>query len=376
MTTLGSAVAALCISSLFVCSTLAADTEESSTIRVLRPIYNNGTTKIGDFPLILATYGATGRPAGGGGLMLSGDYTNVLIDLGYISRNLDPFVPMLGVQENADRSSTSVSIRRRKVEKLFINANGLGFPEPLRTIAKGGPFISITLRDAAHNVIDLLTVDLTITNPAGIQLVIVRQDHGIVLVKSVQRETLRLRASDRRNGQSWSTELFPMFRSSEPNLVLYSVNDVTIGQPLAAKPTYEDKIKVPLSKKAKGEQVKCEASDFVACNDLAVLFLKGGGAPQDSDEAARLWNKACDGGYAMACSNLGLAYFIGDGVAQDYAKARDLYLKGCDLNYGPACYNLGALYGSGLGVAADQAEMKRLMKKACDMGFQQACSLM
>jgi hypothetical protein len=47
------------------------------------------------------------------------------------------------------------------VEKLFIDNNGVGFAEPRRTVAKGGPFITLTFRDPSDKVISLSSVSVT-----------------------------------------------------------------------------------------------------------------------------------------------------------------------------------------------------------------------
>jgi hypothetical protein len=350
--------------------------QRPSNIRLLRlSVGKNNSITVGGMPLFLATYDATGGTGGtGGGVRLSGNYANTIIDMEEIPRSFDPFSPTIGVQINGGMPSIAASIRRRNVEHLFLDENGLGFPETRRSVAKDGPFINITFLNSAHHVIDLSTIDIKVLNTTG-KMNITPQDYEIVLVKAVQREPLRVHISDRRSGQTWSTDLFPMYRSSEPNLILYTIRDIAIGEPLAGNPSYEGKASVQItSKEAKDAQHKCDAGDFEACNSLGVLFSKGDGVAQNSAEAARLFSKACEGGQGLACSNLGALYAIGEGVEKDFVRAREILAKGCNLNNGTSCYNLGAIYANGLGIKKDDTEKQRFMKKACDLGVKQACS--
>jgi len=357
---------------------LSATAQTNSGIRFLQLRNDGGTIKIGDLPMFLATYDAGGRQASS----LSGDLKSAVIDAQGIPRNLDPFSPTLGVQVEGGTDSVTVSMRVRKAGEVFVDENGLVFPETAtlgeristhRAVAQGGPFINLTFLNSSQKVISLSSLDIKVSDQAGKESDTVDQDFEIVLVKSVQPVPLRVVISDRRSAQNWTANLFPIYRSGVPDLILYAVRNVPIGVALDVSPSYEDKV-AETSDKVKANQTKCEAGDFGACNDLGILLSKGDGIAQDSAAAARLFDKACRGGIGVACRNLGSAYISGDGVNQDYSKARDLFGKGCDLNEAPSCYNIGAMNLNGYGGEKNAAEGTRLMKKACSLGLQQACS--
>jgi len=355
-----------------------AGAQTGSGVRFLQLRNDAGTVKVGDVPMILSTYDASGHPVGG----LSGNFNMTIIDASPIPRSLDPFSPTLGVQVERDKAAVSVSMRVRKADELFIDDNGLAFPETAklgeristtRPVADGGPFINLTFLNSSRKVVSLSALDIKISDGTGQPLGAVNQDYEIILVKSVQRAPLHVALTDRRSGQNWAVDIYPMYRSSEPNLILYSIQNVPIGTVLDTDPRYEDKIE--MSSTAKADQAKCEANDFKACNSLAVAFFKGVGVSRDATEGVRLYNKACTGGNGLACSNLAGVYAVGDGVKQDYGQAIQFFGKGCDLDDGTSCYNLGAMYLNGYGVKANATEGSRLMTKACKLGIQQACAL-
>jgi len=362
------------VSSLLLFCAMAYS-QNAPSVRVLRLTNDGGKIKVGGLPLMLAAYDDAGHQgSGSSGISMSGNYSNTIIDLEEIPRSLDPFWPTIGAQVSGGKTAATVSVRKRKVERLFLDADGLAFREERRSVAEGGPYISMTFIDPATKIIALSSIDVTVSNAAGKKLETTPQDFEIVLVKSVQREPLLVEVSDKQTGVKWSTKLFPMFRSSEPDLVFYTVTKVPIGKSLATDPSYEEKTTVQMSSRATTDQEKCDAGDFQACNDLAVLFQKGDGVTQNSAEALRLYDKACVGGFAMACSNLGTLYGVGEGVKQDYAKAGDFFKKGCDLNDGASCYNLAATLQRNPAVKSDPEERRRLMTKACELGLKQACA--
>jgi hypothetical protein len=51
---------------------------------------------------------------------------------------------------------------------------------------------------------------------------------------------------------------------------------------------------------------------------------------RDRVEAARLYERACQGGELVGCTNLGLLYEAGEGVPQDQARANGLYQIACE----------------------------------------------
>jgi TPR repeat protein len=295
---------------------------------------------------------------------------------------MDPFSPVLGVQVDRDKTVVAASMRVRKASEIFIDGNGLAFPETAhigeristnRTVEDQGPFINLTFLNSARKPIALSTLDVKVSDANGQPLNTTNQDFEIVLVKSVQRAAIKVALTDRRNGQSWTVDLFPMYRSGTPNLILYSIQNVAVGVAVDANPQYEDKIEI--SSTVKDHQAKCEAGDFIACNDLALALFSGTGITRDVAEGLKAYNKACSGGNGLACSNLAGVYIAGDGVKQDYAQAMQYFGKGCDSDDKTSCYNLGAMYLNGYGVRANPTEGSRLMAKACKLGMQQACAL-
>jgi TPR repeat protein len=90
-------------------------------------------------------------------------------------------------------------------------------------------------------------------------------------------------------------------------------------------------------------------------------------------QAAMLFEKACDGGYATGCYNLGVLYANGQGVNQNYQKAAKLYNKACDGGNATGCNNLGLSYKYGQGVRQNITTAKEFFGKACDGGNQKGC---
>ena len=93
----------------------------------------------------------------------------------------------------------------------------------------------------------------------------------------------------------------------------------------------------------------------------------------ESDKAAELFKKACDGGEMLGCHNLGAMYQKGDGVEKNVKKAMDLYKKACDGGDMLGCSNLGSMYADGKGVEKDFGKAAELFKKACDGGDMNGC---
>jgi TPR repeat protein len=67
------------------------------------------------------------------------------------------------------------------------------------------------------------------------------------------------------------------------------------------------------------------------------LRFDGSGVAQLLAEAARLLPAACDGGKAQECADLASMYSRGEGVPQDKPKAAELYRKACELGLTTAC---------------------------------------
>ena len=148
------------------------------------------------------------------------------------------------------------------------------------------------------------------------------------------------------------------------------------------------------------------------CAALAQLYAKGlGGVRQNSEQAVKFHEKACEGGFGASCAELGDmlfhgrsvkkdvpralelfekagllwrldacesladAYFEGVDVPQDIPKAFNFYGIACYNGLKPACTNLGAIYERGVGEAikADENEADSLFSEACEAGNARGC---
>ena len=127
--------------------------------------------------------------------------------------------------------------------------------------------------------------------------------------------------------------------------------------------------------KAIGYLRNCDAGDVWECNSLAAITIKPGqDINKDHQKAAKLFQKACDGGDARGCSFLGFLYERGLGVKKDYQKASELFQKACDDGLAVGCSNLGFLYHLGQGLWQDKSRAKEYYGKACDLGVQRSCN--
>ena len=99
-----------------------------------------------------------------------------------------------------------------------------------------------------------------------------------------------------------------------------------------------------------------EQGDADAQYNLALMYRKGQGVPQDDAEAARWYRKSAEQGYANAQYNLGVMYAKGQGVPEDYAEAVKWYRKAAAQGKADAQYNLGVTYYNGQGVPQDYVQ--------------------
>jgi len=68
-----------------------------------------------------------------------------------------------------------------------------------------------------------------------------------------------------------------------------------------------------------------EQGNASAQYNLAVMYERGQGVPQDYKEAVKWWRLAADQDHAAAQYSLGLMYGYGQGVPQDYKEALKWY---------------------------------------------------
>ncbi|MDQ1328694.1 MAG: uncharacterized protein QG641_1979 [Candidatus Poribacteria bacterium] len=76
-------------------------------------------------------------------------------------------------------------------------------------------------------------------------------------------------------------------------------------------------------------------SNIIIADDLSDAFK----AYQSGDfsKAAKLYEKACEGGYAKGCVAVGLMYDNGKGVKQNRSRAKELFGKACDMKLQAGC---------------------------------------
>ncbi len=103
-------------------------------------------------------------------------------------------------------------------------------------------------------------------------------------------------------------------------------------------------------------RVLAEQGHVFAQVNLASMYSRGEGAPQDYAEAAKWRRKAADQGYDFAQNDLGNIYRKGLGVPQDYAEAVKWYRKSAEQGYAEAQHKLGVMYGEGQGVPQDYVQ--------------------
>ena len=156
----------------------------------------------------------------------------------------------------------------------------------------------------------------------------------------------------------------------------------------------------------------CELADAASCNEAALDFKLGRGAPKDLVRARKMFEEGCTNSVALACANLadfydngievdidlkralelfvkscdledpdaalacdraGIALYTGKGTKTDTKRAAEYFGKGCKL--APAyCYNLGVLHEEGKVVAKDLEKARELYDKACKADDRSACN--
>jgi hypothetical protein len=123
-----------------------------------------------------------------------------------------------------------------------------------------------------------------------------------------------------------------------------------------------------------------EQGNTKAQNYLGLMYLKGLGVAQESQEAARWFKKAADQDYAIAQNNLGSMYKYGLGVSQNYTEATKWYSKSAKNGYDKGQYNLGMMHYEGHSVPEgshiNYREAIKWIKKAAVQGNTEALVIM
>lgn len=105
---------------------------------------------------------------------------------------------------------------------------------------------------------------------------------------------------------------------------------------------------------------------------LVLLSLSPG--PAASQDTARLYQEACEGGELAACNVFGLMNEAGEGVPQDLPRAVALFQRACEGGLLIGCTHLGLMYESGTGVPRNLARAVGLYQVACEGGELLGCS--
>ena len=97
---------------------------------------------------------------------------------------------------------------------------------------------------------------------------------------------------------------------------------------------------------------------------------KGEGVTRDYGDAVIKWcRKTAEEGNAEAQHNLALMYAKGEGLPQDWVEAVRWCQKAADQGHAGAQYNLGVAHQTGVGVPKDPAEAVKWYRKAADQGY-------
>ena len=127
----------------------------------------------------------------------------------------------------------------------------------------------------------------------------------------------------------------------------------------------------PASAQTAAEIAACEAGDLAACNSVGFAH---GVAGRHAD-AARYFERVCDGGEPVGCSNLAEFYFDGLGVRQDLERARSLWLDACNRGVTSGCAGLCiAADAQGRSLSPEEASAcQTLVSRACAGGNTWMC---
>jgi hypothetical protein len=127
---------------------------------------------------------------------------------------------------------------------------------------------------------------------------------------------------------------------------------------------------------------KCQTDDPQACNAAGVMFEFDSGESSDPTLASGFYARSCDGSYAPGCNNLAWLYLRGRGVPQDPPHAMLLFMAAFDssklacMRGDPSgCLLAGELLYEGRGVPEDEQQALAYFRRACDGGETRACAM-
>jgi hypothetical protein len=140
------------------------------------------------------------------------------------------------------------------------------------------------------------------------------------------------------------------------------------GQEIAAAPVAPSAPSNEPAKQVAEYLARAKAGDVQAQLELAILYARGEGVPQDYATAATWFRAAGEKGNPRAQYDLGVLYERGRGVQADAAEAVAWYRKAAENNFALAQYNLAVAYTKGQGTAQDDAEAARWYRRAAQQG--------
>lgn len=120
---------------------------------------------------------------------------------------------------------------------------------------------------------------------------------------------------------------------------------------------------------AKLYEKACDEGDMQGCYNLGAMHENERGVKYDMQKAVSLYEKACNGDNVYGCYNLAMVY----SDLKDYAKAIPLLTKACNGKDGMACFNLGVFNFKGEGMKEDKKAGNEFFKKACEYGTPEGC---
>lgn len=119
----------------------------------------------------------------------------------------------------------------------------------------------------------------------------------------------------------------------------------------------------PVVSAARGLQAACDEGNLDACDQLAMRYLDGNGAPVDPVAAAARFAENCERGHVGSCYRSGqLLSSSGLGVEQDAAAAKTAFRAACDGGHAQACNDLAVLMAR---AGADPEETMRMYRASC-----------
>jgi len=172
-------------------------------------------TFVDDNPLILTTYDSSGNVAGSGGISLSGDFDNALLDLRLVKRR----TVSLGIQlENGNRVAIS-QLGQKVGDSVYIDTNGIVYSSDDVALVVGGPFITILPIDPSGKALGIDDVSLSV-QCAG-QPMKTRRDNDAWIIEAVPKQPLSLDVKVL--SERTTLALYPRFRGTTPGAVMYCI---------------------------------------------------------------------------------------------------------------------------------------------------------